>query len=1089
MSEEAPVPRAMAAPLAPRRKNTWILGYSVILIVFWTVIIAASFWSSYTGTKNAAISGATLQARTAFEKDVLYRRWNSLSSVYAKASDTVPPNPYLPLKERDIQTPYGFTLTKVNPAYMIRLVYELGALGTGTLGHITSTKPIRKENMSDEWETKVLNLMVDNPKIKEFAEVQDFHNQLYLRFMGGLTTEQSCISCHPDYELNSLRGGISIDVPMTPFYAAMNEAVRNSAISHGAIWLLGLFTFLTGSRKLHKRMSERDDALDQLHSLMLGLEERVQERTEEVRLQQRLMQSFMDNTNALVFIQNRDGLFTMVNSRLLALFKKSQDDVIGHEGSVLFDEKTLKTLHDAAQQMHASGKGVETELFGGSMAIPPHSTFLFPIYDSNRTITGTGCIMVDITQRKLVEKTLQEAKDAAEQASKTKNDFLANMSHEIRTPLNGILGMADMLLRTPLNPDQESMAAVIKNSGNGLLIVLNDILDFSKIEAGKMVLEEVSFSIRDLIFESVKNMAPVAFKKHLELIVNIAPQIPDHLLGDPQRLRQIIMNLLSNAIKFTEKGEITATAKLLSSTSTEMTMRLSITDTGIGIPLEKQQKIFFAFEQADVSTTRKYGGTGLGLAICSRMLNLMGTQMRLESQPGYGSTFWFDITLKFSNGKLPAKPRVSADALAGHSALVVDDNPTNRRILQSQLETWHMKAVACEGVDSALRVLRMAENSTDQFDVILSDFQMPDNDGIDMANAVQQDPSFGHIPVVLLSSGCLPVNRHPMPYFSSILSKPVRPEELLGAICAALNLWESSDMATIQHDLEQKEQVGNQVHLNLLLAEDMEMNQMVATRMLTTLGHEVKVASNGEVALEMLEKEHFDIVFMDIQMPVMDGTQATRHIRDKEAAEGGKRHQPIVAMTANAMKDDREKYLSVGMDGYISKPITLDALSAVINHTVKTFNIHSRADTTNTEAESAHLASSKEDRSLQGSTPEKITPHYLDDELTNVAFSGNDNLLKMSMEIYIRDSKKLLEGIRDAIQTANNEKLRIDGHSLKGITGYYNKGVIFEACLAMEQAGRQNKLPMENAVLMKQYENLCSLVTELLAEMQQRLQR
>jgi CheY-like chemotaxis protein len=549
-----------------------------------------------------------------------------------------------------------------------------------------------------------------------------------------------------------------------------------------------------------------------------------------------------------------------------------------------------------------------------------------------------------------------------------------------------------------------------------------------------------------MVFSVMKGLAPVAYKKHLEVIVHIDPQIADHLVGDEQHIRQILVNLTNNAIKFTEKGEISLKISQLEQDHESVKMRISISDTGIGIPVDKQKSIFLAFEQADTSTTRRYGGTGLGLSISYKLVSLMHSELRLVSQPGYGSTFWFDLALTVLVGAAPPKPLVSAEALKGKTVFVVDDNDTNRRVLMEQLNAWGMKPRESSNVDEALRCLRIAANTSGAFRLVLTDLQMPDKDGVDLILAMRADDKLQRIPAVMLSSGELPENT-PKGIVKHLLTKPVRPEELIRAMSSALGLWESASMKELRTEGDTSQKKSSQA-LHMLLVEDMAMNQMVATRMLEGFGHTVRVAQNGQEALEMLERESFDLVFMDIQMPVMGGLEAVERLREDERNHPEKKHMPVVAMTARALHDDKEKCLQAGMDAYISKPLLIDDLAAVVEEMVNKFDLSARPV--------EESAGQEEPSELPESEPET---EVFDKELMHKVFGEDPEFIKKGMEIFLRDAPRLLSEVESALEHGDNSALTINAHSLKGITSCYTKSQIYQDCFDLEQLGRSDSLP------------------------------
>jgi PAS domain S-box-containing protein len=770
---------------------------------------------------------------------------------------------------------------------------------------------------------------------------------------------------------------------------------------------------------------------------------------DDVARQKKFFESLVINNPAAIIVLDEKERIASCNPAFEKMFGYTQNEIIdGNLDALITTDATLQeasqytqqtltggTIHGIGKRRRKDGTLVDVEILA------------VPVIVGEQKI-GALAIYHDITE-------LISARQEAEDANRAKSEFLANMSHEIRTPMNGVIGMLELALDTSLTDEQREYLNISLQSAEALLALINDILDFSKIEAKKMELETISFNLRTTVEDAAASLAQRAQDKGLELACLIHPDLTTELKGDPGRIRQIIINLIGNAIKFTHQGEIVIRAEPVDETATHATVYFSIQDTGIGIPVDRQQSVFERFTQADGSTTRRYGGSGLGLTICKQLVEAMDGEIGVQSSPGMGSTFWFQVTFE----KQPFEKRGTAPLtihpvnLSGMHILGVDDNATNRTILTKTVEGFGCRVDTVASGSKSIEVLRNALRNGDPYQVVLLDMQMPGMDGEQIVRTIKADPALKDIRIIVMTSigqrgdashmealGC-----------SGYLLKPVRQQMLYQALEAVMGRKEEADPSIItRHMLAEQKQHTNQ---RILVAEDNQINQKLASILLNKAGYSVDGVENGLQVVEKAKEGKYNAILMDVQMPEMDGFEATRRIREWEA--GSNQRIPIIAMTAHAMKGDRGRCLAAGMDDYVPKPLEIRNLLGVL------------------------------DRWLETSETEETLPVRLEDQLpppaqfitvpTEPSLPQTDQLpmdVERALERFGNDRPFLYEMSRDyvagfpdrikelkkALEARNSNDFSRHAHNLKGVSANFSAAPVTSICAEMEAVGRQDDL-------------------------------
>ena len=749
-----------------------------------------------------------------------------------------------------------------------------------------------------------------------------------------------------------------------------------------------------------------------------------------------------------IIIENiEDGYYEIDRDGRFMIFNNSFRNITGYDANelrqlnyqlLLTPAETHKVIEmfDSARQTGRAIKDLGFVIVRKDGAPRWVETSVSPMIDRYGNPNGYRGLLRDVTRRRQADALKQE-KMAAEAASRSKSEFLANMSHEIRTPLNAIIGLVEMLLESSLSRDQREDLKVVQSAAYSLLSVINDVLDFSKIEAGKLELERSPFNLRDFLGEALKILAVKAHEKQLELAYRVAPDVPDCLIGDPHRFRQVLLNLIGNAVKFTDSGEIVVSARIKSLNANQLLLHVAVRDTGVGIAAGKQGLIFEAFSQADGSTNRRYGGTGLGLAVSAQLVNLMGGRIGVRSELGKGSIFHFTIAFDVAPNAPDGTALPSEIDLSGLRILVVEDNATNSRILCEMLSSWKMAPKPAVSVTAGAALMRKMRRGGVDFDLALIDAELPAPGTLSLVGQLRQETEDATRMIVMLTTTTSnEMDRLVDAGVKAMVTKPVRPSDLLDAIIQAL-----SNQQIVQAPSEHRriKKTANQDRLfpslDILGAEDTLFNQKYIQRLLDSWNCRATIVGNGRQAVAALSRNKFDLVLMDVQMPEIDGLTATMRIREMEKQTGG--HVPVIAMTAHAMRGDRERCLESGMDDYVPKPISsatlLEAIRRVLpvteKQTASGTAVTSGANTKNKHAMAALLD----------------------------AFNNDRSLFKDIAEMFISDYPPMLETLRQAIEAKDGPLLGRTAHSLKGMARNFQVDAAADSALRLEGLAKQGQ--------------------------------
>jgi two-component system sensor histidine kinase/response regulator len=883
---------------------------------------------------------------------------------------------------------------------------------------------------------------------------------------------------HLGYSLDELLGtGITdFDVDFTPAdVPSLDEALKRS---NKPVTFESRHRRKDGTIRNVEMTSYLTEAAERAMYIVTVKDLTRQKRAEqEKKRQQATLDSLINSVSDLIFYKDRDGRYMGCNTAYATLVGKPVHEIIGLTCQDLFDEDVATGMQERDWASMTLLREQSLELWiaapDGQRAL--YETVVSPLWDEKGELQGIMGVSRDVTERRRAEEEVRRAKETAEAATRMKSDFLANMSHEIRTPMNAIIGLSHLVLKTDLTPRQRDYIAKVQSSGQHLLGVINDILDFSKVEAGKLDLEHTEFELEKLLDNTANLISEKSHAKGLELVFEVAPDVPPNLVGDSLRLGQILLNYANNAVKFTEKGEIVISVRASERKEKDVLLHFRVQDTGIGLTSEQRGRLFQSFSQADASTTRRFGGTGLGLAICKRLAELMGGEVGVESELGKGSTFWFSARLGI--GTSSRRQLVPSRDLRGRRALVVDDNDHARAVIIDMLEGMTFLASEVASGTAAVEEVRRAAGTGHPYDVVYLDWRMPGMDGMETARRIRSlglasPPMFlmvtayGREEVLKEAEGA---------GIQNVLIKPVSASILFDSTMNVLGGRAADAPAADSPGGVADHRLAALRGARILLVEDNDINQQVARELLEDAGLAVEVADNGQVALEMVQKNSYDLVFMDMQMPVMDGVTATREMRKLQRLA----HLPIVAMTANAMEQDRRKCMDVGMNDFLVKPIDPQDMLGILVRWIRPRRAASVAAPAGSQAQPADSAPAA---CADGKFSEGIPG--LDAKLGLARMMGKKSLYLAMLRRFVAGQQTVVQEMRHALAAGDRPTAERIAHTTKAVSGTIGATLLQDRAAALELAIRESRRAADIELLLQE---LDAPLGELLAVLASRL--